>query len=200
MDMAEALAFERTPRMRRFRFLAVAVFLGVLLFAGSSRQANAQVSINVNIGQAPACPYGYFDYSPYRCAPFGYYGPEWFHSGVFFGAGPWFSGPIGFRGHYDRHFDPRFGYHGPFPGHDERAEWGRHAGWERQFHGTYYRSEVRHDNGNHNGQYNGRGNPHGNDRGPGDNRGNGNGHGNDRGRGDDHGNGNGHGNDHGRGH
>jgi len=35
--------------------------------------APAQVSIN--IGPAPVCPYGYFDYAPYDCAPYGFYGP-----------------------------------------------------------------------------------------------------------------------------
>ncbi len=167
--------------MKNFRFLAIAATFGVFLLAGTSRQANAQVSINVNIGAAPVCPYGYFNYTPYRCAPFGYYGPQWFQSGIFIGAGPWFAGPVGFRGFFDRRFDPRYGYRGPFPGHDERPDWGRHAGWENQFHGSSYRTEYRHDNGNHNGQYKSNGNPHGND------RGNGNGHGNDHG--DDRGHG-----------
>jgi len=39
--------------------------------------AQAQVAIGVNIGPAPVCPYGYFDYAPYDCAPYGYYGPDW---------------------------------------------------------------------------------------------------------------------------
>ena len=46
-----------------------------------------------NIGVAPVCPYGYFDYAPYDCAPYGYYGPDWFVGGIFIGAGPWFHGP-----------------------------------------------------------------------------------------------------------
>jgi hypothetical protein len=73
----------------------------------------AQVS--VNIGVAPVCPYGYFDYAPYDCAPYGYYGPDWFVGGVFLGAGPWFHGPRGFFGHVDNRYDPHFGYHGPLP-------------------------------------------------------------------------------------
>src|ERR1700735_5470768 len=77
----------------------------------------AQVSVGVNIGAAPICPYGYFDYAPYDCAPYGYYGPDWFVGGVFIGAGPWFHGHAGFHGHVDNRFDPHHGYNGPLPGH-----------------------------------------------------------------------------------
>jgi hypothetical protein len=78
--------------------------------------APAQVSVGVNIGgPAPVCPYGYFDYAPYDCAPYGYYGPDWFTGGVFIGAGPWFHGPHGFYGHVDNRYDPQHGYHGPLP-------------------------------------------------------------------------------------
>ena len=28
---------------------------------------------------------------PYACAPYGYYGPDWFAGGVFIGAGPWYG-------------------------------------------------------------------------------------------------------------
>ena len=52
----------------------------------SAAVAPAQVSVGVNIGVAPVCPYGYFDYAPYDCAPYGYYGPDWFVGGVFLGA------------------------------------------------------------------------------------------------------------------
>ncbi len=170
--------------MKNFRFFASAAAFGLLLLAGVSRPADAQVNINVNIGPAPVCPYGYYNYAPYQCAPFGYYGPQWFQGGIFLGAGPWFAGPEGFRGYYNREFDPQYGYRGPFPDRGERADWGRHRGWENEFRGRSYRSEYRHDNGNHYGQYKEHGNPHG------DERGNGHGNGN--------GNGNGHGNDHGR--
>ncbi len=84
-----------------------------LLSAGTL--APAQISVGVNLGPAPVCPYGYFDYAPYSCAPYGYYGPDWFVGGVFLGAGPWFHGPRGFYGHVDNRYDPRHGYHGPFP-------------------------------------------------------------------------------------
>ncbi len=62
-----------------------------LCFAIATPQAQAQVS--VNIGVAPDCPYGYYDTPPYGCAPYGYYGPEWFSGGVFIGAGPGFMAP-----------------------------------------------------------------------------------------------------------
>src|ERR1700677_303642 len=79
----------------------------------SASMAPAQVSIN--IGVPPVCPYGYFDYAPYPCAPYGYYGPDWFAGGIFIGAGPWFHGHPGFYGHVDNRYDPRHGYAGPMP-------------------------------------------------------------------------------------
>jgi hypothetical protein len=77
--------------------------------------AVAPAQISIGIGVAPVCPYGYFDYAPYDCAPYGYYGPDWFNGGIFIGAGPWFHGPRGFHGHVDNRYDPHYGYHGPFP-------------------------------------------------------------------------------------
>ena len=91
--------------------------LSAVLFAATSA---APAQVVVGIGAAPVCPYGYFDYAPYNCAPYGYYGPDWFVGGLFLGAGPWFHGPHGFYGHVDNRFDPRHGYVGPFPGHGDR--------------------------------------------------------------------------------
>ena len=88
--------------------LAAAMMTGVAA-------APAQISIGVNVGAEPGCPYGYYDYAPYNCSPYGYYGPDWFNGGVFIGAGPWFRGSHGFYGHVDNRFDPHYGYHGPFP-------------------------------------------------------------------------------------
>ena len=93
-------------------FAGLALAIGLLCCAPS---APAQISFGVNIGPAPICPYGYFDYPPYYCAPYGYYGPDWFVNGIFIGAGPWFHGPAHFWGHVDNRFDPRHGYHGPLP-------------------------------------------------------------------------------------
>ena len=168
--------------MKGFRILALTA-VAALCLSGSFNKADAQIT--VSIGVAPVCPYGYFNYAPYQCAPFGYYGPQWFTGGVFLGAGPWFRGPVGFHGYINHDYDPHFGYRGSFPERGEHADWGRHAGWEGHFRGNEYHNEYRHDNGNHNGQYKDHGN---------------NGHGNSHG--DAHGNGhdNAHHDDHGHGH
>jgi hypothetical protein len=106
--------------MNSFKLLAVAAMAAGCSLAMTSQPARAQVS--VNIGVAPACPYGYYDVPPYACAPAGYYGPQWFTGGVFIGAGPWFHGPANFHGTVDNRFDPNHGYKGPLPGRGERAE------------------------------------------------------------------------------
>ena len=106
--------------MRVFAFAVLAAALGIGLTA-TAPQAQAQVSVGVNIGAAPVCPYGYYDVPPYDCAPYGYYGPEWFNGGVFIGAGPWFHGPEHFVGHVNNRFHPDHGYKGPFPAKGEAA-------------------------------------------------------------------------------
>ncbi len=105
--------------MRGFRFLVLAAVAG-LCFTATAPKAEAQVT--VSIGVAPDCPYGYYDVAPYDCAPYGYYGPEWFTTGVFIGAGPWFHGPSDFHGHVNNRFDPNHGYSGPKPERGEKAE------------------------------------------------------------------------------
>jgi len=80
----------------------------------------AQVSVEV--GVAPECPYGYYDTSPYGCAPYGYYGSEWFTGGVFIGAGPWFHGSDNFHGQVNNRYHPEHGYKGPAPQRGEKAE------------------------------------------------------------------------------
>ena len=87
-------------------------------FTAFAPNAEAQAGF----GAEPGCPYGYYDYAPYDCAPYGYYGPEWFTGGVFLGAGPWFHGPEGFHGHVDNHFDEHHGYKGPLPNRGEHAD------------------------------------------------------------------------------
>ena len=109
--------------MKRFRFLIVAA-IALIYFAVSAPKAHSQVA--VGIGYEPQCPYGYFDYDPYHCAPYGYYGPEWFVEGVFIGAGPWFHGPMGFSGNVNNNFDPRHGYHGPLPKHGDQPDPNNH--------------------------------------------------------------------------
>jgi hypothetical protein len=90
--------------MRYLKYaLAVGIF-AVLATAGASK-ANAQVAVQFGYGgpgyygPAPVCTYGYYDYYPYACAPYGFYGPDYFVDGVFIGAGPWFRGyPRGYYG------------------------------------------------------------------------------------------------------
>ena len=104
--------------MHVLKSLALSTLAAGLLFT-SSPQAPSQIA--VGIGIAPVCPYGYFDYAPYDCSPYGYYGPDWFSGGLFIGAGPWFHGGHGFYGHVDNRFDPRNGYRGPVPNRGEGA-------------------------------------------------------------------------------
>jgi hypothetical protein len=105
--------------MRAFRFLMAAAVVGSC-FAATVPKAEAQVQVDV--GVAPECPYGYYDVAPYDCAPSGYYGPEWFSGDVFVGAGPWFHGGSEFRGNVDNRFDPQHGYKGAKPNRGEKAE------------------------------------------------------------------------------
>jgi hypothetical protein len=97
-------------------FTACALSVGLLAV-----QPAAPAQVVIGIGVAPVCPYGYFDYAPYSCSPYGYYGPDWFSGGLFIGAGPWFHGRSGFYGHVDNRYDPRNGYHGPMPAAGDRA-------------------------------------------------------------------------------
>jgi hypothetical protein len=143
--------------MSGIRFLALAAVAAVFI-AASTPKAEAQISIN--IGVAPACPYGYYDYTPYGCAPYGYYGPEWFRRGAFIGVGPWFHGPNNFYGHVNNRYDPHYGYSGRMPNNGERPRTRDRA--PRGFRGNEMRD--------------GRGHPGGDEPGGGDNHGGGDRH------------------------
>lgn len=127
------------------------IVLSTLAFAafGSMQPAPSQVAIGVNIGAAPVCPYGYFDYAPYDCAPYGYYGPDWFVGGLFLGAGPWFHGPAGFHGHVDNRYDPHHGYNGPVPGRGEGQFNHFHANEARDGHGAVVAAPSHDGGGEH---------------------------------------------------
>ena len=127
--------------MRNLRALVPAIAAAALAF-GTAVPSSGQVSLGVQIGPSPACPYGYYDYSPYRCAPYGYYGPEWFTNGVFIGAGPWYHGGHDFYGHVDRHYDPHYGYHGAYPNHGEHFDAHRDF---HEFHGNSMRDGRGHE-------------------------------------------------------
>jgi hypothetical protein len=105
--------------MNGYKCLALATVAGICLMAGT---AKTQAQISVNIGAEPSCPYGYYDYAPYNCAPTGYYGPEWFNGASFIGAGPWFHGPSNFHGSVNNHLDQQHGYHGSVPNRGDKAE------------------------------------------------------------------------------
>jgi hypothetical protein len=105
--------------MSKFRFLALAAVAAMLGTATASR-SQAPV-VEVNVGVAPDCPYGYYDYAPYNCVPDGYYGPEWFHAGAFIGVGPWFHGNDDFQGKVDNSYDPQHGYNGEMPKRGDKA-------------------------------------------------------------------------------
>ena len=82
--------------MRYWKYLAL---LTVLMVPLAYSQAQVRVGsgigpVGVAVGPGyagpPVCAYGYYDYYPYACAPYGYYGPNYFVDGVFIGAGPWY--------------------------------------------------------------------------------------------------------------
>lgn len=98
---------------------ALAAVAGIA-FAAAPPVTQAQIS--VSIGAAPSCPYGYFDYAPYQCAPSGYYGPQYFNGGVFIGVGQWFQGASDFHGTVNNRYDPQHGYKGPMPKAGEEAK------------------------------------------------------------------------------
>jgi hypothetical protein len=98
-----------------------------------------QIGLGLQFGPAPMCSYGYYDYAPYDCAPYGYYGPEWFRGGAFIGAGPWFHGPRHFHGHVDNHFDPHHGYHGHLPARGDVPDRAHPPGHVEHFRGNEVR-------------------------------------------------------------
>jgi hypothetical protein len=112
--------------MKILKYFAFAAVAAICLMA-SAPKMHAQVSVGVDVGVAPECPYGYYDVPPYTCAPYGYYGPEWFSGGVFIGAGPWFHGPDNFRGHVDNRFHPDHGYKGAMPNRGDKPEPSKHV-------------------------------------------------------------------------
>jgi hypothetical protein len=104
----------------RLKCLALLAIVGFILTPAPA--AHAQISFGIDIGGGypdvgpPVCQYGYYGYAPYACAPYGYYGPQWFNGGVFLGAGPWY-------GHGWGGYGNREGW-----GHD-RGGWGGGRGY-----------------------------------------------------------------------
>lgn len=71
--------------MRGFK----ALLLAAAMLVGLAAIPAAQAQIMISIGVPPTCRYGYYENPPYRCAPYGYYGPGYFYNGIFLGVGPW---------------------------------------------------------------------------------------------------------------
>lgn len=132
------------------RYLKYGLMLGLLVFAAGIGTAHAQVAVRVGpvgvavpgpayVGPPPNCAYGYYGYYPYACAPYGYYGPNYFAGGVFIGAGPWFHGFYGHPywgrgpGFYGRGWVGRPGFRGLAEFHGGPAFHG--DGGFRSFHG-----------------------------------------------------------------
>ena len=92
------------------KYLRYLTLVGLLMLPLAYSQAEVRVGVGIGFGPGyvagpPVCSYGYYDYYPYACAPYGYYGPSWFANGVFIGAGPWYHGwghPYYGRGYYGR--------------------------------------------------------------------------------------------------
>ncbi len=121
--------------MRSLKYVLLAATLSAVVSFAPPAVPHAAAQISIGIGVEPACPYGYYGYAPYRCSPYGYYGPEWFAGGRFVGAGRWYHGGPGFYGHVNHQFDPRYGYHGGYPG---RGPYREHPDHFQSFHGSRY--------------------------------------------------------------
>jgi len=114
-------------RGNTMRYLKYAVLLGILFLCAASAQAQVAVRVGVGpayvgIGPEPVCAYGYYPNYPYACAPYGYWGPNYFVGGVFIGAGPWYHGYWG-RGYYGGYYGHPV--YGPYrPGYAYRPGYG----------------------------------------------------------------------------
>lgn len=150
------------------RHLKYFVLLAVLAFPAV--HAPAQVAFGVQIGPdyglynpPPVCAYGFYPYYPYACAPYGYWGPQWFVGGAFIGAGPWdhfyFRHPEFYRRYYRGGFEHFRGERGfrsfdrDFRGGDHRFVGREHAfrgdgrsfaGGNRGFRGNEFHGHTDH--------------------------------------------------------
>jgi len=85
--------------MKNIRYAGLIALLALPLAFASPAMAAVNVGVGIGVGVGPGyvagppvCAYGYYPDYPYGCAPYGYYGPNWFAGGVFIGAGPWYHG------------------------------------------------------------------------------------------------------------
>lgn len=159
------------------RYLKYFALVGAMIFAAGAANAQVRVGIGIGVGPGvvevgppPVCTWGYYAYYPYACAPYGYYGPDWFVNGVFVGAGPWYhrfygrgyGHPFYHRDLDDRHFyrhdfdDHHFDrrgferqghYRGFDRGRDGHFDRGNHGGRGNEFHGGGHGHDGGHDHG-----------------------------------------------------
>jgi len=124
------------------RYMKYFALLAILMVPFAYSQAQVRVGIGIGVGPGyvagpPVCAYGYYDYYPYACAPYGYYGPDYFVDGIFIGAGPWYhwGHPARFwnRGWYGRDWD-----------HDR---WYGNRGWDHRGYAYGHERFGRGDNG-----------------------------------------------------
>ena len=80
--------------MRYLKYFVL--LLAVLAVPAVHSQAQVAIGVGIHIGPdygfyhaPPVCEWGFYPTYPFGCAPYGYYGSEWFVDGVFIGAGPW---------------------------------------------------------------------------------------------------------------
>ena len=80
--------------MKKTLTLIAITVLGLMLCSAPKAEAGVHVGVQVGVPVVvePACPWGYYPSEPYGCAPYGYWGPDYFVDGVFIGAGPWYHG------------------------------------------------------------------------------------------------------------
>jgi len=69
------------------------LFASTALLVGLAMAPAVQAQLVVDIGVPPVCSYGYYDYAPYACAPYGFYGPGYFYGGIFLA---WAMGRLGY--------------------------------------------------------------------------------------------------------
>jgi len=137
------------------QYLKYAALFGVLslamLFVAGTANAQVRVGVGVGIGPEPVCAYGYYNYYPYACAPYGFWGPSYFLNGVFIGVGPWYHshwyGP-GYRAGWG--YRPGFGYR-PGYGHYAAPVHGHVGGGYRAPGGGFHGGAAYHGGGFHGG-------------------------------------------------
>jgi hypothetical protein len=139
--------------MRHLKYLALLVALIALAAAPSQAQVSVRVHIGPDYGYyhvPPACPYGYYPDYPFGCAPYGYWGPEYFVNGVFIGAGPWYRFYYVHPAFYRRWYGPGYVYF-PRERHFHRfrgRDWDdddRGGDHDRGWHGHKHHHEHDHD-------------------------------------------------------